>query len=254
MQISGSSGKIPGVHGRPAWDKNSLIDTMSNADESKDEERFKAVMQKIPKQAPSPAQGSVDEFGRAVDEYGRLIAAKPAPSPWAKANTAMTLKLAKTLWGVDEAGDTSKWDALFARIKAEGFEAVEAIAPTWRMDKELFTTLLAKHGLSLICQIHTCGGDIVDGEYVYCKSNKLHEHLASFVALTREAADLKPVLINSHSGHDSWGAGANAVAFFKHALKVQQDGQSAVLARPWLASTGSPGCIRRLQAALSTRG
>ena len=62
-----------------------------------DEERFKAVMQKIPKQAPAPAQGSVDEFGRAVDEYGRLIAAKPAPSPWAKANTAMTLKLAKTL-------------------------------------------------------------------------------------------------------------------------------------------------------------
>ena len=112
-----------------------------------------------------------------------------------------TLKLAKTLWGVDDAGDPTRWDALFARIKAEGFEAVEAIAPTWRTDKTLFTSLLAKHGLSLICQIHTTGGDIVDGEYIYCKSNKLHEHLASFVALTNKrafAAQERPSSVRPH--------------------------------------------------------
>ena len=39
---------------------------------------------------------------------------------------APALKVAKTLWGVDEAADTAKWDALFARIKKEGFSAVEA--------------------------------------------------------------------------------------------------------------------------------
>ena len=95
-----------------------------------------------------------------------------------------TLKVAKTLWGVDEAADTGKWDALFARIKAEGFDGVEAIALTWRADPALFTSLLTKHGLALICQIHTTGGDIVDGEYVYCSSCKLEDHIASFKALT----------------------------------------------------------------------
>ena len=54
------------------------------------------------------------------------------------------LKVAKTLWGVDEAADTGKWNALFARIKAEGFGGVEAIAPTWRADPVLLTSLLEK--------------------------------------------------------------------------------------------------------------
>ena len=30
------------------------------------------------------------------------------------------------LWGVDDAGDIERWDALFGRIKREGFSAVEA--------------------------------------------------------------------------------------------------------------------------------
>ena len=29
------------------------------------------------------------------------------------------------------------------------------------------------------------------------------------------------MLINSHSGHDSWGSGEKAVAFLKQALKVE---------------------------------
>jgi sugar phosphate isomerase/epimerase len=94
-----------------------------------------------------------------------------------------TLKVAKTLWGVDEATDTGKWDALFARIASEGFDGVEVIAPTWRADPALLTSLLTKHGLALICQLHTTGGDIVGGEYVYCSSCKLDDHVASFEAL-----------------------------------------------------------------------
>ena len=45
-------------------------------------------------------------------------------------------------------------------------------------------------------------------------------HLASFTRLVSECAGLplKPVLINSHSGHDSWGSGEKAVAFLKKAL------------------------------------
>jgi len=135
----------------------------------------------------------------------------------------MPLKVAKTLWGVPEADDPAAWDSLFARIKAEGFDAVEAITLVWRKDPKLFKSLLEKHGLALICQIHTTGGDVdpKTNEYRYCTSNKLHDHLGSFVKLAAEAASLGPVLINSHSGHDSWGSGDKAVSFFKHALKVE---------------------------------
>jgi len=116
-----------------------------------------------------------------------------------------TLRLAKTLWGVPEADDPDLWDELFARIKAEGFDGVEAITLTWRTDRDRFVSLLKKHGLQLICQIHTSGGDLDPATgYVYCSSNKLHDHLASFVKLTAEAKALGAVLINSHSGHDSW--------------------------------------------------
>jgi len=134
----------------------------------------------------------------------------------------MPLSLAKTLWGVEGADDPSRWPALFARIKSEGFSAVEAIAPTWR--QQGFCAALEAAGLSLICQIHTTGGDVSPtGEYLYCTSNKLHDHLGSFVRLTAECAGLplKPVLINSHSGHDSWGSGDKAVAFLKQALKIE---------------------------------
>lgn len=60
-----------------------------------------------------------------------------------------------------------------------------------RADPERFKALLAKHELELICQIHTSGGEInANGAYVYMGSNKLHEHLASFVKLTGEAKAL----------------------------------------------------------------
>ena len=36
------------------------------------------------------------------------------------------LKLAKTLWGVDDANDSSRWPKLFERIKSEGFSASAA--------------------------------------------------------------------------------------------------------------------------------
>jgi hypothetical protein len=110
-------------------------------------------------------------------------AAAPRHSAVPPAQAMPTLKVAKTLWGVDEAADTGKWDALFARIASEGFDGVEVIAPTWRADPALLTSLLTKHGLALICQLHTTGGDIVGGEYVYCSSCKLDDHVASFEAL-----------------------------------------------------------------------
>ena len=138
------------------------------------------------------------------------------------AATAPTIKIARTLWGVDGFNEPSKWDELFGRIKAEGFDAIECTTLTWRCDPKLLRELLDKHELGLICQIHTTGGDIdaTTGEYQYLTSSKLHAHLASFVKLLTEAAALKPLFVNSHSGHDSWST-ETAVAFFKYALTME---------------------------------
>ena len=129
----------------------------------------------------------------------------------------MQLKLAKTLWGVAEAGEPGSWDSLFSRIKAEGFDAVEAIPLTWRLDAPLFKSLLAKHSLSLICQIHTSGEVGGSGEYVYMGSNKVHDHLASFVKLTGEAKALGAKVRQLQERAEASGAGdPTAVTRLRH--------------------------------------
>ena len=36
-------------------------------------------------------------------------------------NMAMRLRLCRTFWGVDDALDPAKWDALFASVAAQGY-------------------------------------------------------------------------------------------------------------------------------------
>jgi hypothetical protein len=67
----------------------------------------------------------------------------------------MELRVVKTLWGVDDAAHPERWPALFARIKAEGFSAIEAHIGTWRRDKAAFSSALEAAGLQLIAQVHT---------------------------------------------------------------------------------------------------
>jgi len=141
---------------------------------------------------------------------------------------SMRLKLSKTLWGVPEAGwiayDPKSWDTLFARIKAEGFDGIEAIRPFYMYDPPALKELLEKHQLELLCQIHTTGGKFdSNNDFLYCTSNKLADHSASFEELCQEAAELQPALINSHSGHDSWGSGDLAVSYLKNAIAVENN-------------------------------
>ena len=44
-----------------------------------------------------------------------------------------SLNLVKTLWGVPEAEQVSKWPELFTRIKSEGFQGVEMFRPLYKM-------------------------------------------------------------------------------------------------------------------------
>jgi sugar phosphate isomerase/epimerase len=131
----------------------------------------------------------------------------------------MKLAIGKTLWGVD--ASPFNWDAVFGRIKQEGYEAIECVpAFSLQSDPVLFKELLHKHDLKLIVQVHTNGGYFKDGAYVYCLNCDMEQHLTSFRSQVQEALEMGAVLINCHSGHDSWSLDT-AVAYFKAALEIE---------------------------------
>jgi hypothetical protein len=113
-----------------------------------------------------------------------------------------------------------RWDELFCRIAAEGFGAVETIFPVYTQPG--FKAALDTHGLRLIACVHTTAITGPNGEYLYCTSNKLADHKASFKARCDEALAHGAFQINSHSGHDSWDT-PEAVDFFKFALALEAE-------------------------------
>lgn len=123
----------------------------------------------------------------------------------------------KTLWGVTpEMGNTSKgYDALFARIKSEGFIGVETPISMVE-DKKAFGTALQKHGLKYVAMINTC----TFNPDPICAG--VDEHVNSFRRLVREAKELVPVFINAHSGRDSWSTDA-AHKYFEQALAIEAE-------------------------------
>lgn len=132
----------------------------------------------------------------------------------------MELKYSKTLWGVSAALDPENWDKLFERIRFEGYSAIESIPIGWRVNRTLFKELLKKHHLVLIAQIHTTGGYILNGNYIYCLSTKVEDHVVSFRSEVLEALEMGAIIINSHSGHDSWGI-EKAVEYFRQTIEIE---------------------------------
>jgi hypothetical protein len=122
----------------------------------------------------------------------------------------------KTLWGVNKhlGNSPDGYSRLFKRIAAEGFSAIEC--PVWMIeDKAAFSTALvdAKLGYCAMINTTTPKGDN-NG------SHKLEDHIASFERQLGEAAAMKPLLINSHSGMDSWSPEV-AQSFFKRAIELE---------------------------------
>jgi sugar phosphate isomerase/epimerase len=171
----------------------------------------------------------------------------------------MILKLARTLWGVDgvssipqfnsllffpyllplqssrtpyphplaphtltasyrihKADDPTQWDAVFKRIKADGFDGIETDV---RFGEHLahFTEMREKHGLELIGHLKTD-----DWSNPATMSIAVDDHIASFRRLATGCKAAGAVLINSHSGHDSWSV-AEAERFFVVALDVERE-------------------------------
>jgi hypothetical protein len=81
---------------------------------------------------------------------------------------------------------------------SKGFDGVETPVALVE-DKSAFAAALKKHDLFYIAMINTCTFPPDD-----CKTASPEDHLASFKRLVGEAKLLSPILINSHSGCDSW--------------------------------------------------
>jgi sugar phosphate isomerase/epimerase len=128
------------------------------------------------------------------------------------------LKLIKTLWGIDELVSPS----LFRSIRQEGYHGVEVIRLAWMNSDELVSSL-NQAGLSLVCQIHTSGGFLRDGEYVYCDSYDVSQHKNDFRTQLQECVDLLSKVtqggfVNVHAGVDAWSM-EEAMDFLEFALQ-----------------------------------
>lgn len=167
----------------------------------------------------------------------------------------MELRLVKTLWGVDDAAHPERWPALFARIKAEGFAAIECPFITWMQDEAAFTAARKAAGLDLVVQVHTTAKVDATG-FHYMTSRALDDHTASLDAMvdgtscaphfaefslslclsrappSRHAARLTILVprsdavrmgachVNAHSGCDCWDV-PTVHAYLRHALATE---------------------------------
>jgi hypothetical protein len=130
------------------------------------------------------------------------------------------LTVGKSLWGVEEAADPTKWDAMFARIKNEGFDAVESILIfDCNQNETLFRELLDKHNLQLVIQLHTASDW---SSFNYCTSCDIDDHVTSFRTLVQDCLKHRPTFINVHSGHDSWST-ITAISYFKQVMIIEKE-------------------------------
>ena len=117
------------------------------------------------------------------------------------------LKLIKTLWGIDDPISPE----LFKSIKKEGYYGVEVIRLTWMDEKsrETLVNALNESGLGCVTQIHTAGGYIEGGNYIYCGAYDVETHQKDFSKQLQECKDLlgkvkKGGFVNVHAGVDAW--------------------------------------------------
>ena len=127
--------------------------------------------------------------------------------------------LYKTLWGVPEIDNPLLWPSLFRRIKADGFEGIEHVGPgspffAFGSDQQGFKALLEENGLVFILQVHTCGYPT--------PAASAEDHLASLRMQIGLALPLNPILVNSHSGKDSFTI-EESLQFFVGAVAVEKD-------------------------------
>lgn len=137
----------------------------------------------------------------------------------------MKLHLIRHLWGVE-----GMWEELFPKFRQLGFQGVEAAVPAG-LDRARLCHLLATHQLDFVAQIFTTGREVA-------------EHVASFRQQLDGARELRPILINAHSGRDGWTEEESA-RFFEQALACEAEAgtpvahethRGRILFNPWITS------------------
>lgn len=100
-------------------------------------------------------------------------------------------------WGAED----FTWDAFCAKVKAAGYDGVEAGIPFDEAEKNGIVRALEKHGLLLL------------GQYYQSFEKDFAQHAKSFEKYLRHLAGLKPVLIDSQTGKDYFTPGQNGTLF-----------------------------------------
>ena len=95
------------------------------------------------------------------------------------------------------------------------------VSLTWACNPLLFKSLLVKYELDLIVQIHTTSL-LQSGNYVYCSSCVVADHVISFRSQLQQALELGAVIVNCHSGHDSWNL-EKGLSYFQQVLAIENE-------------------------------
>jgi len=100
-------------------------------------------------------------------------------------------------WGSEDL----TWDEFCAKVKAAGYDGVEAEIPFDETQKSEVVRALEKHGLLLV------------GQYYQSFEKDFEQHAKSFEKYLRHIAALKPVLIDSQTGKDYFSLEQNSKLF-----------------------------------------
>lgn len=93
-------------------------------------------------------------------------------------------------------GFTGGWDEFCSKVKEEGYDGAEVWYPAEEKSRKEFLDAVKKHGLKF--------GFLFGGS-----DTDYQKHLQQFTSTLAQAATLKPVFINSHSGRDHFSGEQN---------------------------------------------
>eukprot|EP00054_Salpingoeca_dolichothecata_P018357 m.112655 g.112655 ORF g.112655 m.112655 type:complete len:328 (-) comp22837_c0_seq3:107-1090(-) len=142
-----------------------------------------------------------------------------------------SIKMIRTLWGNPLLAGANQWDSMLAQVKKDGFHGVEVAVVAIQHEPEKWQSLLQKHGLCFVGQVHTCGyvpleipKDVENPPFPqsYVPSADVDEHIDSLRKLATLCKQCGAEFVNSHSGHDSWNA-AQGTKFFRAALEIEKE-------------------------------
>lgn len=128
-----------------------------------------------------------------------------AERPSADYLEAMKLQWICTVWGMEALAAREK----LARAKAAGFDGVETGIPVDAKERRELRAQLDETGLLLVAQQWTTGADPA-------------AHAGSFEEQYRRAAEMYPLMVNSHTGRDIFSLKQN-LEVFKKAAKLEKE-------------------------------